>query len=335
MPGGYIPGNYDAATNTYNVFWYKKGFACANGLFRVRWYIPFKKHGLCDTSGRIIIPVRYDNIGDINSNGLIRVKMKDKFGVINVNNQVVVPCKWPLIKIKDNYLLTYDSANYTGDSRRVQALDLSGKPIFPESRMKCIVDYYVNEYNTNPFLIAINDSHSFIYFFESKRLLTKPVVLKAYHHLGQKAKMAHVMIAEGNADSSKSVYGLMNKEGTFLLGFDHDFVESTINDLFIVQKQNLFGLYDAKVKEWVLPIKYQGGGISVKLDGNLIGIKNKKKFRYMDRNGTVILSEKIYIGDYNNEVVNYYQNHKPFHLIYDPAKGRFYWYEGLKNVNKH
>ena len=100
FPNGTLPGRYNPETNTFDVWWDKTGFVCKNGYFRMKFFTPWKKHGLCDTAGHVIVPFRYDYVDDMRINGLVLVGNKGKYGVRNSRGEVVVPVEYPYIKIQ-------------------------------------------------------------------------------------------------------------------------------------------------------------------------------------------------------------------------------------------
>ena len=334
FPKGTLPGRYNPETNTFDVWWDKTGFVCENGYFRMKFFTPWKKHGLCDTAGHVIVPFRYDYVGDMRTNGLVLVGNKGKYGVRNSQGEVVVPVEYPYIKIQKDYIrASADSAGGMAGMKS-RAFDRTGRPIFPEEW----VDYLIGSHAYPPaednFLVAVKDTVSYFYFFATERLLKKNIRLTAYRPLDQNTRAAYVTIAGPLSEKGPSRYGLMDVAGSDLLLHQYDYIKMLTNDVFLVQQGNLFGVYDAKSSEWVLPVRYFGGHTSVKLAGHLVGIKRDNRFRYMDRQGRVILSERNTVLNFNDSVLNFlHPNGQSYHPLYNEDKARFYWYRGTKAVN--
>ena len=334
FPNGTLPGRYHPETNTFDVWWDKTGFACEKGYFRIKFYTPWKKHGLCDTAGHVIVPFRYDYVDDMRTNSLVLVGNKGKYGVVNSQGEVVVPVEYPYIKIQKDYIrASADSAGGMAGMKS-RAFDLSGKPIFPEEWVDYLIGSHAYPPAKDDFLVAVKDTLSYFYFFATERLLKKNIRLTAYHPLDEKARTAYVTIAGPPSGSGPTRYGLMDLLGKDLLLNQYDCIKILTNDVFLVQQGNLFGIYDAKSSEWMLPVRYFGGHTSVGLAGHLVGIKRGNRFRYMDRQGRVILSERNTVLNFNDSVLNFlHSNGQSYHLLYNEDKARYYWYRGTKAIN--
>lgn len=334
FPNGILPGQYNPETNGFDVWWDKIGFACENGYFRTRFYTPWKKHGLCDTAGHVIVPFRYDYVDDMHTNDLVLVGNKGKYGVVNSQNEVVVPVEYPYIKIQKDYIRASTDSVGGMAGMKSRVFDLSGKPIFPKEWVDYLIGSRAYPPGKDHFLVAVKDSLSYLYFFETKRLLKKNIRLTAYYPLDENTQNAYVTVASSLSDSDPTRYGLMDLLGKDLLFNQYDYIQALTNDVFLVQQGNLFGIYDAKSNEWVLPVRYFGGHISVRFAGHLVGIKRGKRFRYMDRQGKVILSEQNTVLNFNDSVLNFlHPNGQRYHLQYNEDKARFYWYRGTKAIN--
>lgn len=75
---------------TYDQMWMPRGI----NLLEVK---KNGKYGFIDTSGKIAIPIIYDNVSLIGDSGLIAVKKGDKFGFINDKNQVILPIEYDYV----------------------------------------------------------------------------------------------------------------------------------------------------------------------------------------------------------------------------------------------
>ena len=137
--GAWIPGKYDAKETEYRIFWsfgvesYNKG-ACA-----IMMFTPFKRYGMIDTTGHVIIPFKYAYLSSphyANHNLISAEDLNGKLGAINRKNEIVIPFEYDKLKrrnskTRDNY--TYFSlGEFAWSKGNKRALfDTLGKQILP------------------------------------------------------------------------------------------------------------------------------------------------------------------------------------------------------------
>ena len=76
------------------------------------------KWGVCDASGKLIIPVAYDSIKYL-EDGLFAVEKSGKFGIINNKNQVIIPIQYAGVhgRYKDSFIVSkYTSEDYAREA---------------------------------------------------------------------------------------------------------------------------------------------------------------------------------------------------------------------------
>lgn len=332
--GARVLGYYDADKKVYRTFWGAgTNLKCVNGTCRILFYTPFTKHGIIDTTGKLTVPFKYDMIFEEEKNGLFYVQNNGKYGVINAKNKVIVPAEYQYLKINDYYIRASLDDGIGSQKIKSCVYDFNGKPIFPVTWLHSLMFNENDTNNTNPFLIGGFDAVSYIYFFRSKEIKIKNTRIHSYYALDENAKETYVVITKPTSETQERRYFLMDKSGNDLLTDEYDFIESVKNDTFLIQQNNKFGLFDAIHRQWILPINYFKNDISVMLNGHLIGVKKGNSFRYSDKQGNVILSEKNQIINFNNEMIHFkHINGKNYHLIYNEEKNCFLWYKDTKSI---
>jgi len=328
VPGGYIPGRYDAESKTYDVFWDKKGFVCQNGYFRIKFYTPFKKYGLCDTNGRVIIPFRYDNIGDLEPNGLLTFTRNKKLGVINLKQEIIAPPEWDRISI-------YEKEIYAGKGTAPNAeyvlLGLTGKPIFTDT-VFVLGNVALQHNRSHRFAFALKDTVSYIYFGDGQKILTLDYFAQSYKFLGDDTATVMVIYGQKQKGRSKSKVAVVGMTGEELLPLEFDYVQEfakpenvLVTNLLLIGKRPSEGMYDINQKKWIWPLF--PGKIDREYAIPLFRLKSEKgKIRYIDAHGTVILSEKISVISWQGNELLFVRNNQHYRMRYDKAREKFIWY---------
>jgi len=330
----WIPGEYDTETKTYKVFWYQEGFACRNGHFRIKAYTPFKKHGLCDTSGRLVIPFRYDKIGDVETGGLLTFTNNDKQGVINLKQEVILKPEWYYIALYKNEI--YATKHVSPKLKLRMLLHNDGKPVFTDT-VAVLANVELEDRRVHRVAFSLKDSVSYIYFGDSGKVLTLDYFAHSYLFLGEGASAIMVINGKRYEKDQLTHTSMISMSGEALLPSEYDYICGLYTDeinpsrtLFRIGKQNLEGIYSAVQKRWIWP----PSPVKISKDYNfpLFTLQSDDgKTRYVDENGTLIVSERVKVTGNVREYLNFRVNKKDYYLKYDSEECKFYWYRGYKN----
>jgi|GEM_PF-2464863 len=183
--GAWIPGKYDKKETEYRIFWsygvesYNKG-ACAIMIFT-----PFKRCGMIDTTGKVIIPFKYSYLSDphfANHNLISAEDLNGKLGAINKRNEIVIPFEYDKLKrrngkTRDNYIyFSLGEFAWSKDGKRA-LFDTLGKQILPPeySKFRFIYTAYSNYENRwvnarTPYFIADKGNHCYFVLENGKKI---------------------------------------------------------------------------------------------------------------------------------------------------------------------
>ena len=82
------------------------------------------KWGVIDTTGRVVVPFKYDDAGDI-ENGYTRVYLDGKYGLCNMEGKEIIPCEYDSIYSPEEYGIAVEGNGGTG------YVNYEGKLIIP------------------------------------------------------------------------------------------------------------------------------------------------------------------------------------------------------------
>ena len=329
FPSGYVPGRYDAENKTYNVFWGKTRFVCQNGYFRIKFYTPFKKHGLCDTNGRVIIPFRYDDIGDLEANGLLTFRRNNKLGVINLKQEIIVSPEWDRVSNYENEIY---AGKGTAPNAEYVLLDLTGKPIFTDTAF-VLGNVELQHNRTHRFAFALKDTVSYLYFGDGQQVLSLDYFAHSYKFLGDDTATVMLIYGPKQKGQSKPKVAVVGMTGEELLPLEFDYVHEfftykdyPVNNLLLIGKRGSEGIYDINQKKWIWPLFH--GKIDREYARPLFRLTSENgTTRYIDAHGTVILSEKISVINRQGDELLFVRNKQRYRMRYDKASEKFIWYK--------
>lgn len=333
--GAWVPGKYDAQTDIYNVFWYKEGFACHNGYFRIKFYTPFKKHGLCAINGRVVIPFLYDNLEDVEDSGPIAILKNGKRGAVDKLNNVIAKAEWDNIRIYQNEI--YVSKGKFPDIADRELLDKTGQPIFVDKPIR-LGDWMLKKDAPVRMAFALKDSVSYIYFANHQKVIRYPYYIASYAPPASAWSRAFAITGSRNKEAQEVHYALLDTAGSEILPLAYDYIKSLYDyeetewvNIYLIRKDGKQGIYDANTRKWTVPL----AAYRIRKDYNLplFTLESENgKMRYVDVYGTLIFSEKVTVKGNVREYVNFRLNEKDYYLKYDKDKGKFYWYRGTKEL---
>jgi hypothetical protein len=267
-----------------------------------------EKWGTIDKSGKEIIPVKYDGIGvykpqgnnypfkdipcddleDLVREGLIAIKVGDKYGFVDKSGKVVISPKYDAV------------IPFVGGIAAVKRdgkwgfVDKTGKEIVPPTYEYPVIDY---DYLKMGYL---------------------PVVKKAGKYStpfgGEYDFLVHV---DSNLFLAKKggKWGLIDKKNREVLSFKYDKLFHLHKDLFVYSERDKYGVISLKRGVIVQPrydkIFYAGEGI--------IGLVLNNKVGFMDTSGNIIFQPKYdsLASGFINGFALMYNKGKPYILSKD------------------
>lgn len=355
--GAWIPGKYDKENKQYNVFWGlgTKLTYCNKGTFRIVFYTPFKRAGLIDTNGKVLIPFLYKKVfydtyySGRSLNYFLAENLDGKFGAINKGNQVIIPFEYDKspYPYPNGHYLRWEKNNKRGLSNR-------NGMVVPSEYSGFVMPYE----HANPFTIAGQNNYCYFIFLDSKRLKKDFVVYSYSAHRdyivieGVKSDDLDSNIWINKIDAVKPekaeknrqviinkqklanlYYGVFDTLGKEILPLKYDTIKyfGGKNGAYLVKKNNKVGVFNVIKKEWEYLPKYKQLEY---LNGYLPLTKIQKtkgtKPYWVDDNGVVILSGRIKVVEINlatpyaQEYLVFIKNKKRYKLEYDGNS--FIWY---------
>lgn len=71
-------------------------------------------YGYVDNYSRIVIPIIYEDLGKLDGTGIIPAKLNNKYGMINIHNQVIVPFEYDYLEVFHDGLAQYKQGGQRG-----------------------------------------------------------------------------------------------------------------------------------------------------------------------------------------------------------------------------
>jgi antitoxin component YwqK of YwqJK toxin-antitoxin module len=225
-----------------------------------------------------VIPLKYEGADDFD-NGLAQVKLHGKWGVIDRNENVIVPFRY------DNMFSfgeTYDGLALVSMNKKEGLIDRTGREIIPVRYDK--IGYYDlgghGDYLKGTGLISVkkNDKWGAVNKSGGEILPLK------YDDIGYSENgMIPVAI--------NKKYGIIDLTGKVIIPFkyDHAYLEDDLADLVFVHLNGKRGVIDKKGKQ-VIPVIYDD--LSYDGEGAII-VKLDKKWGFYDQQGGEIASPKF------------------------------------------
>lgn len=164
--GAWIPGKYDAEKKKYKVFWGLVNLPSRNATCRIYLYTPFRRQGLIDTTGKVIIPFKYKSVDFARFDGnLISAENVDgKYGLLNKNNKIIQPFIYTSELKNPIYgIFSYFTSEINGKQALIDSL---GTQILPAEYSEILMPYH----STIPYLVTSKGLYSAIRFPDGKEI---------------------------------------------------------------------------------------------------------------------------------------------------------------------
>ena len=229
------------------------------------------KFGIIDTNENVILPIKYTYIrSKVEQNKSCVAKNKDnKYGCISINGGITLP-------------FIYDNINIHGLAKRNDKYGIiSFKDSLPKEKIPCIYDSLILNYDciiakkSNKYGVLNNNGET-ILKFEYDNILFKEV----YIHKGFK----YIIVTQ--KDSLYDFYDKnlkkINKQAyTYISGLIHNNRRNSNEYSYIVVKRNnKYGILDIKTGEEILPVIYNKKPFWI--PNNLVGIQDNNKIGVFD-----------------------------------------------------
>lgn len=356
--GMWVPGKYDKESKTYQVLW---GLGptlnkTKKETFRIEFFTPFKRQGLIDTNGRLIIPFLYKHVyySTYNSgtylNYFLAQNTKDKIGAIDKENNIVIPFEY------DKWPFTFSGGRYIKwEKEQKVGLSDPDKMVIPAeySLVSTVGDF------PHPFLFAAKNNYCYLVFPNGQKLKKNfyPYSISSIDHqylltqgipssdideniwitaidLDYKKEAPTPMYVIINKKKLVNVsYGILDLKGNEILPVDYDDISYFGKaEIYLVRKNDKVGVFDLENRIWKFPIKFE----EIKYlspDFPLTKIrKNKYENEYwIDDKGTQILSSKTKVIKVYSEWAYHYlifsKNDKSYKMEYDDHAKVFKWHQ--------
>ncbi len=281
---------------------YKKGIYRVNAAQKVSWivsknsYDTFEKisnehwivskagkYGIINTSGKEVIPVKYDAVLPPSPNGYIPVSLSRKWGILSMSNRFTVPLTYKYEKIypfKDGLFRVVVN-------KKFGFIDGEGNmwisPQYAQAR----------DCSEGMVPVVIRDKWG---------VLDNKEVLKAqpYYESVSDFKNGSAIVKEG------SKWNLINKEGKPLHSIPFDKIVATKYERYLLYKNNKLGLADKNGEEALAP-KYDA---IEELGDNKIKVKKDGLYGVLDYNENIVLPIENDVVIYDAATGNFFAGKK-------------------------
>lgn len=239
------------------------------------------KIGFINVQEKLIIPLVYSTYYEIDKNRIIVSNDSSKKGIIDFHNKVIVPLEFD--NIKKNVNLSYNVSK----NNKIGVLDENGVKIIPIEYKAILFKngyYFVNineksgvlningEVHLKPIYTSIEKIAPYYYIYQTSEnsnvidIITRKKLLK-----GKYTKLAPSYSRLLLANVSNKM-GLINFSEEVLIPFDYDIIKPFYRNLYLVNKNKHYGIYDLVLKAETIPTKYENitdmkGGFRLKRDG--------------------------------------------------------------------
>jgi WG containing repeat len=213
-----------------------------------------KKRGLVDKKGNVIIPPIYDDISTFSfgNRNVLKVKIKEKYGIVNLEGKVILPIEFEYIEeLNNNYLVITPQ-------RKVGLYDINGNNILP-AKYK-----WINQTSSqnSSILVLKEDEYSFNFLDKNNKIIL-PENVSEYGYVLDEVKLKSPIGLTGvlYVKNKNGKFGLLDeKSGTLNAPMVYDeIIQCTSLDeatsYFSVRKANKYGLINEHNEE-LIPIKY-------------------------------------------------------------------------------
>jgi hypothetical protein len=257
--------------------------------------------------------ITINEISSIFLGSLIVVKINEKYGLIDTNENIVTPCKYD--EIDDDW---YDDSVFIVNLNDKQGIiDFNGKKVISLKWNKSIPLYF-NKTKTN---VKLNEKYGLIENYTKKEIF--PI---KYDAIRQTSKEYRFWV------KLNGKYGLIDTTENIIIPFKYTDIRPSgngysISDTFNVQLGDKWGMININERE-VIPIKYDF--IAYYWIGNslLLSVSLDEKYGDIDRAGNEIISIK-----YDKEI--YFDYGENYTIVEIDEKYGIHRYSGKWNTTDH
>ena len=258
------------------------------------------KHGMLTLTGQVALNPIYDNFS-YGKDGLFKLELNGKFGVVNSKGVVIVEPAYPSSDIS---LLCFGLARVQKDGKQ-GIIDYNGKTILPFDSYKSIYGFTETFFDTYASYTKVTrmDGTSF-YMDQYGKLVEESAVQAAAARY--KEQIGATRFAEKIAD--KYMWGLKNMQGEVVMPASAKYIEEFSDGLALIEMDGKFG-YISNQGKIVIPLVYDSaesfseGYAVVKRDGvtSIINKQGEIAFKDTDKlsikgkmvvNGVVMIKSK-------------------------------------------
>ncbi|MCH8903667.1 MAG: WG repeat-containing protein [Bacteroidetes bacterium] len=258
--------------------------------------------GMIDLSGNEIIPPEYQGL-KILGEGLIRfqikhfprkyINVKDKFGIIDKENNIVLPAEYYCIS---RFINGMAIVKKKFSELRSGMINNKGEVIIPLIYRAIVNDYHcggsrLREEHFNEGLIAVqlDDKWGFV-DFEGKLIV--PIEYDYVFHF----ENGFATVGMKNEEDIL-IYGLIDKKGDLIVPLEYDWIGRPYSGLALTKKIDKYGYFNMK-GELAIPFKYD---YALKFEHGMAKVGINKTAETTDKNMSFIDStgEEIFAFEYD------------------------------------
>ena len=239
------------------------------------------KYGFIDIDGNLVIPCKYDKAGPF-INGFAEVMIDGRWGFINKSGQNITPYKYSQL------CYFYGGYAEVKGNRYWGVVNTNGDEIVP-------CEYSFNNFSIDKQneLIIVEAPNSLYGIYDLSGNIISPCYyseIKIYH--------THIIV------ETNEKYGVIDKTGATVLPFIYDGINDEYEGNFIVKKDGKYGVvdYDNNI---IIPFIYSNAQIFA--DGLIMVSVDSKSFYLIDLNNNKISSNFFFHGffDISDSTIKY------------------------------
>lgn len=225
----------------------------------------------------VVIPIKYEDADDFR-NGLAQVKLHGKWGVIDRNENVIVPFKYDYMH---DFGEIYDGLAWVKINKKEGLINRNGREVIPvkyDAIGEMTMGGPVEPLDYAGLITVENNGKKGAFSLSGQEVI--PV---QYNDIGFSR---HGMIP---AESNKN-WGILDTKGKTVIPFKYDYASLEINDketaaadLIFVRLNKLKGVIN-KSEKIIVPLKYD----DVEMSGGVIAVELNKKWGLYNTNGKEI-----------------------------------------------
>ncbi len=236
-----------------------------------RYIVVIKKNfGVVNSSGKFIIPCIYSNLNRMKvGNSLFYIaQLFDKWGVLDINNSVIVPFEYDRINLENETYLMLKKGN------QMQVTDFISKKVYLSGYEE--ISFMYRNYNEEQLLVVKKNG---LYNIVDMNGVPK---LKDWHESIDRESSYYVI-------SDNGYYGINNKDGSAILPQQYDRIsvsDRSNRTRFTVKKNGLTGITNETGK-FIIPLEYQM--LDHVYDDSVLIAKKKGKYGLISSSNKIIL----------------------------------------------